>query len=67
MKIELELNENEILRLKCAINLFIFKCDDTLADEYVNDEKKDEVKKDKIMLCNLLTKINEQTKRRIAL
>ena len=67
MKIELELNEEEILALKCAINSSIFKCDDFIADEFAHEEKKDEVKKDKIMYCNILSKINEQTKRRIAL
>lgn len=65
MKIELKLNEYEILLLKSAINISIFKCDDILVDEFVHEEKKDEVKKDKVTLCNLLTKINEQTKKRI--
>ncbi len=66
MKIELELNDDEIILLKCAINLSIFKCDDFLGDEFANEEKKDDVKKEKVMLCNLLTKINEQTKKRIS-
>ena len=66
MKIELELNDDEIILLKCAINLSIYKCDGFLCDEFANEEKKDDVKKEKVMLCNLFTKINEQTKKRIS-
>lgn len=65
MKIELELNEDEIIHLKCALDISIFKCDDFLADEYASDEKKDEVKINKSVYIGLLNKINEQRKKRI--
>lgn len=65
MIIQLELNEDEIIYLKCALDISIFKCDDFLLNEYASDEKKDEVKKDKSVYIGLLNKINEQRKKRI--
>lgn len=60
MKIKLELNEEEIHYLKCAIDIAYFKCNDFLLNDYVSDEKKDEIKKDKNFYTCLLNKINEQ-------
>jgi hypothetical protein len=67
MKIELDLNDNEIHILKVALDRaissnFIFIC-----SEFVHEQKKDEVKRENSILCGILTKVNKQTQRRISL
>lgn len=67
MKIELDLNDNELSILKWAINRAIDSNLKFLCDEFVHEQKKDEVKRENGILCGILTKVNKQTQRRITL
>lgn len=67
MKIQLDLNENEIFILKGAINRAIDSNSKFLCDEFVHELKKDEVKSENGILCAILTQLNKQTQRRITL
>lgn len=67
MKIELDLNENEIFILKVAINRAIDSNLKFLCNEFVHEQKKNEVKRENGILCEILTKVNKQTQRRISL
>lgn len=67
MKIELDLNENEIFILKGAINRAIDSNLKFLCDEFVHKLKKDEVKSENGILCAILTQLNKQIQRRITL
>lgn len=67
MKIELDLNDNELSLLKGAINRAIDSNFKFICGEYVHEQKKDEVKRENCILCGILTKVNKQTQRRISL
>lgn len=67
MKIELDLNDNELSILKGSISRAIDSNLKFLCDEFVHEQKKDEVKRENSILCGILTKVNKQTQRRISL
>lgn len=67
MKIELDLNDNELSILKGTINRVIDSNLNFLCNEFVHEQKKDEVKRENSILCGILTKVNKQTQRRISL
>ena len=67
MKIELDLNDNELSILKSVIDRVIANNFKFLCDEFVHEQKKDEVKRENGILCEILTKVNKQTQRRISL
>lgn len=66
MKLEIDLNDKEVYILKSAINRAIDSNLKFLCDEYVHDQKKDEVKCENVILCAILTKVNKQIQRKIS-
>lgn len=60
MKINLDLNEDEIFILKKAIDITLDKNFKYISNIYVNDQSIDITRKENKVLCKILTSINHQ-------